>query len=268
MVGVLGNNDVGDASRTRAPAPGGPAYYLYWNQPLNGPDVAATGHVPFMQPVAPWQDFLSAAGSRFPVMGTFSFDMGDVHWTVLDSNFYMNWRDPALLGWLRQDLQAAQARQWRFVVFHHPAFNLGSVELGWRQHRMRALWPYFEDGKVDLVFTGHIHAYQRTRPLRYQPRPAGVSPENHFMDPARMIIDTAFDGAAQTRAQGPIHIVTGGGGAHLHGVHRPAAGPRPFDAALVGDKPSFSTLELMGPTLVFKQVDTQGRTLDTFTLTK
>ena len=40
---------------------------------------------------------------------------------------------------------------------------------------MRILAPTFEAGKVDLVFNGHVHNYQRTYPMTFVPS-AAIAP--------------------------------------------------------------------------------------------
>jgi len=254
FVGVIGNHDVGERGPLHpvAEVPDAFAYYLYWNQPLNGP---ASPGAPALtrQPGWTWDAFLAAAGPRFPTMGTFSFDAGGAHWTVLDSNPYTRWEDPALRAWLARDLAAARSSAWRFVVFHHPPFNFSK----WNAYKdlwMARLWPLFQAHGVDLVFTGHIHTYVRTRPLL-----AAASGEPSW--------DARFDGGAHTRARGPILIVTGAGGAPLHLKGRgPLVRPQPFVARHLPDELSFSVLELGARALTFRQVNASGRTLDRFTL--
>ena len=38
--------------------------------------------------------FTEAAGEAYPRMTNFSFDYGNAHWTVIDSNPYVDWTDP------------------------------------------------------------------------------------------------------------------------------------------------------------------------------
>ena len=101
-------------------------------------------------------------------MANFSFDYGNSHWTVLDANTYMDWNNPALREWLTKDLAAAQSATWRFVAFHQPGFN-SSVE-HFPEQQMRPLSPIFEAGHVDIVFSGHVHNYQRSFPLTFPRR--------------------------------------------------------------------------------------------------
>src|SRR4029077_10051655 len=102
------------------------AYFLYWDQPLNGPVAPAgavkAGHVLTGSEEAQ-PGFLAASKPRYPRMANFSFDYGNAHWTVLDANTYMDWSNPSLREWLAQDLTAARSATWRFVAFHQPCFN-------------------------------------------------------------------------------------------------------------------------------------------------
>ena len=92
---------------------------------MNGPlTVAGAPNTPTLSgPEASQKAFLTSAGDAYPRLANFSFDYGDAHWTVLDSNSYVNWNDPALREWVRKDLEKAKNATWRFVGFHHPGFN-------------------------------------------------------------------------------------------------------------------------------------------------
>jgi predicted phosphodiesterase len=277
MVGALGNHDVGERG-PRHPYtkdPDGLAYYLYWDQPLNGPPLRPEGpHAPPLVagPDWTWQAFLAAAGRRFPTMGNFSFDSGNAHWTVLDSNPHVRWEAQELRDWLAADLRKARGATWRFVVFHHPAFNLAEANV-YKEQWMGQLWPLLERHRVDIVFTGHVHTYVRTQPIRFTPAAgalAGLDPRTQQGPlPGRLTWDRRFDGRKRTRARGVIHIITGAGGAPLHLKGRAAQLPlKPYVASSNFDEQSFSLLELKGRRLSFRQLDAQGRELDRFTLTK
>ncbi len=276
FVAALGNHDVGERGprHPQAADPDALAYYLYWDQPLNGPALRPEGpHAPPLQPGPgwTWDGFLAAAGRRFPTMGSFSFDSGDVHWTVLDSNPYVRWDDPGLRRWLARDLEQAQGSVWRFVVFHHPAFNLAEGNV-YVDQWMARLWPLFEQYGVDLAFTGHIHAYARTRPLRFTPEAAqpGLDPVTQQGQVAGQLAwDPAFDGRGRTRAEGVIHILTGGGGGPLHLLGRAhRLRPKPYVVRTVTQEHSFSLLDISGTRLTFRQIGVQGEERDRFTLTK
>ena len=138
---------------------------------------------------------------------------------------------------------------------------------------MGLVWPLLEQYRVDIAFTGHIHTYVRTRPIRFTPRADAVA----ALDPVTrqgelkgaLAWDRRFNGRDRTRARGVIHIVTGAGGANLHLKGRAAQfRPKPYVACTVLDENSFSLLELQGRKLVFRQLGDQGEELDRFTLTK
>jgi hypothetical protein len=66
-----------------------------------------------------------------------------------------------------------------------------------------------------------------------------------------------------------IHIITGGGGAHLHLKGKAARFRlKPYVASAAFDQNSFSLLDLNGRKLTFRQLDADGRELDRFSLTK
>lgn len=204
-------------------------------------------------------------------MGNFSFDTGGVHWTVLDSNPHVRWDDPALVAWLAGDLERARGAAWRFVVFHHPPFNFSGGNR-YVDQWMARIWPVLEQHRVDLVFTGHVHTYVRTQPLRFTPDPASLA----ALDPdtqqgqvqGRLEWDARFDGRQHTRAQGVIHLITGGGGAHLHLKGRTGLEPLPYVARIVSQEHSYSLLDIRARRVLFRQLAMDGRELDRFVLTK
>ena len=123
FVAAPGNHDID--TRDLDKYPDALAYYHYWDQPLNGPLGEEGGP---LVPVLKASDsnrhaFLAGAGDAYPRMANFSFNFGNSHWTILDSNPYVDWTDAALKSWVASDLAGAQNATWRFVVFHHPGFN-------------------------------------------------------------------------------------------------------------------------------------------------
>lgn len=97
----------------------------------------------------------------------YSFDCGDAHFVVLDSN---DWAIPHMdeeTAWLKVDLETNRygyddiQQGPVFVIFHHPPYSSGTRHPGgWTDIRER--WgPVFEECGVDMVFNGHVHSYQR-----------------------------------------------------------------------------------------------------------
>ncbi len=112
----------------------------------------------------------------------YSFDWGSAHFVALDST-PPRYSDSAMLQWLESDLAASTAT-WKLVFFHHALYTTGLHADDSSLPNMKAtLEPIFDRYDVDLVFNGHDHAYERSRPIT-----------------------------------GTIYIVSGGGGAGLYDV--------------------------------------------------
>lgn len=154
----------------------------------------------------------------------FSFDYGNAHYVFLDANPHLfngalDGSQPftgpqplftpypsVLRDWLIHDLDSS-SRQWKFVVFHQPAFSSGNATL--KNDQMRTVAKFLEDHGVNMVFNGHEHNYQRTFPIRANANVAAVpSPSG----PPAVSIDTSFDGVSQTVPDGVLYVVEGAGG--------------------------------------------------------
>ncbi|WP_435009753.1 metallophosphoesterase [Tundrisphaera lichenicola] len=262
-----GNHDIG--SRDLGKYPDGLAYFLYWDQPLNGPASGAFTS-PLAGPEANQKAFLEAAGPAFPRMVNFSVDYGNAHWTFLDANEYVDWRDPALRAWVEKDLADAKDATWRFVSFHHPGFN--SSKAHFEAQQMRLVADIFEAGKVDLVFSGHVHNYQRSFPTRFvSDRGAdGLMVRNQNLVPGKWELDKTFDGKSDTTPEGVIYIVTGAGGA---GLYNPEQHDKPetwqkFTDKFVSRVHSVSVADVDGKTLTVRQISADGEEVDKFVVTK
>lgn len=102
----------------------------------------------------------------------FSFDYGNVHFIMLDSEDTDRSDDGAMMEWLRRDLAAAR-QTWRIVLFHHPPYTRAthdsdsmSDSLGRMVQMRENFLPLLEEHGVDLVLTGHSHIYERSHLLR------------------------------------------------------------------------------------------------------
>jgi hypothetical protein len=272
-----GNHDI--ASRDLEKTPDGLAYYYYWFQPLNGP-VAAEGSplvAPVVGPADTKKAFLEGAGKAFPRMANFSLDYGNAHWTVLDANATVDWTDRALQDWVTQDLASAQGAKWRFVSFHQPGFNSSKEHFG--EQYMRILAPIFEAGKVDLVFNGHVHNYQRTYPMTFAPAPEhGARPTmgpDGKLSKARRVdgkwtLDKTFNGKSDTTPEGVIYIVTGAGGQRLYNPEQQddPASWQEFTFKHISKDHTLTVVEIDGPTLALRQLTVEGYEVDSFAITK
>ena len=275
-VGVPGNHDVDN--RNLDQFPDGLAYFYFWRQPLNGPIGTEGGaFVPVMKATdAHRRAFLAAAGDAYPNAVNYSFNYGNAHWTVVDSDPYVDWTDSALRSWVAADLAAAQGATWRFVVFHHPGFT--SALEHFEQQQMRLLAPVFEAGKVDVVFSGHVHNYQRQAPLTFQAwkKPVvltggrdGQTIRGRLVN-GHWTLDKTFDGKANTHPNGVLYIVSGAGGQELY---NPEQTDQPdtwqkFTTKFVSNVHSLTVVDVDGGTFSLRQVDTDGKEVDAIRITK
>ncbi len=272
---VLGNHDIHNAKAASFDAARDSlGYYTAMHLPRNGP---APNPTPLLGDPALVSDFKTACGSRYPWMANYSFDYADAHFLCLDSNTYVDPTDPALRNWIAADLKGTDAL-WKFVVYHHPAFNVGPNH--YTEQHMRALSPLFEAHGVDLCLHGHEHTYQRTQPLRFRPTDLShVGPE-HASDrliPGVFTVDRAFDGRKNTRPKGIIYITTGAGGKDLYDPgfdDAPEKWLHPEDkniaycARFVSSVHSFTVIDIHGPSLLLTQVDENGKEVDRIHVTK
>jgi hypothetical protein len=273
---AVGNHDAEIRDLDRFP--GALAYYLFWDQPLNGPNGKEGGQlVPALKASeANRKAFLDGAGDKYPRMTNFSFDYGNAHWTVLDSDAYVEWSDSTLRDWVTKDLEKGKDATWRFVLFHHPGFN--SSRAHYEQQQMRLLAPIFEKGKVDIVFAGHVHNYQRSYPLYFVPDNnlgsqlvSGVDNRKRGkVVNGRWTLDKSYDGKRDTKPNGVIYIVTGAGGQGLYNPEqqKDTDSWQRFTVKFVSTVHSFTIMDVNGNTLILRQVDINGKEVDKMKITK
>lgn len=272
---ILGNHDIYGAKFDKHPD--GLAYFYYSDLPLNGPPsefvVKPSGDEALIK------SFVANTKPRYPKMSNFSFDHGNVHIACLDANDYTNPLDPVLVQWLAEDLRNSKA-DWKIVSFHHPGFN--SSKAHYNYQIMRLLAPILEELQVDLVFSGHVHNYQRTVPLKFEPKRDETGTRYLISDEGRVdgqfTLDQTYDGITSTKPNGIIYIVTGAGGAPLYDpslsgkpelwVQGTEENWAPFTTKMISDIHSFTLIETSGKKLILKQLDAKGTSLDTITITK
>jgi len=276
FIAAVGNHDA--SSRDLDKNPGALAYYMYWDQPLNGPTGEEGGPLLPVLKGSPANKnaFLLAAGDAYPRMNNFSFNYGNAHWTVLDADPYTDWTSKALTDWVAKDLDDSKNAVWHFVMFHHPGFN--SSREHFEQQQMRTLSPIFEKGKVDIVFNGHVHNYQRSLPMRFVPDNNGIilwGGKDGKTNRGKIVngqwkLDKTFDGKTNTSPNGIIYIITGAGGQELYNPEQendPDSWQK-FTAAFVSTVHSLTIADVNGKTITLRQLNTEGKELDAFTITK
>jgi Icc-related predicted phosphoesterase len=269
-IAAPGNHDSGRPNFQRYPD--AMAYFLYWDQPLNGPlNSLDTKNIPSVNAEdLGRKEFLSGAADRFPSMANFSFNYGNSHWLVLDSNNYSDWTDADLRAWVKKDLESAKDATWRFVAFHHPGFN--SAKEHFNDQWMRVLSDIFEQEKVDVVWAGHVHNYQRSFPLTFVPKPGedGKLVAKNGAVAGEFKLDKNFADGASGKPKGVIYIVTGAGGAELYSPEMQKAPEswQPFTDKFVSEIHSFTVVDIDGKKMKVKQISETGEEVDAWKITK
>lgn len=240
-------------------------FFLFWQGTDNGPRLKKKTIKEMIGAKKKANQLLNDYGKSFLRKTNFSFNWKDQHWIILDANKYADWSFPELQNWLAQDLKGASSQQWKFVVFHQPGFNSDHKYLN--EQRMRLICPILEAGKVDVVFNGHCHFYERHRPLCFHPECS--KPLNDGTVPGNFVLDYQFDGITNTRPKGVLYIVTGASGKLVSTDTRPNADTLCHSTAVVVDtEHSFTELSFGKNHLVLRQLGINGNVLDMVRLDK
>ena len=105
----------------------------------------------------------------------YAFDFGDIRFLMMDSSFLTEERrqsmgkdawakeEQRVEAWIRSRTGSCE-KPWLAAVIHHPVYGMHDEDTVSPQ--IRRLWaPLLETGGVRIVFSGHQHLYQRTRPI-------------------------------------------------------------------------------------------------------
>jgi 3',5'-cyclic AMP phosphodiesterase CpdA len=88
----------------------------------------------------------------------YTFRMNQVRFFALDSTMV----DRTQFTWLIRELAGSRSR-WKIVYMHHPLYTSGRYKRS-AQALRAVLEPVFVEHGVDVVFSGHEHVYERTKP--------------------------------------------------------------------------------------------------------
>ena len=140
----------------------------------------------------------------------YSFDAGQVHFTVLSSGDYGYTERHGLkaeqIEWAKRDISSTDKR-WKVVVIHTPFYSpgkYGSAEKHQSQPvSLRSqLNEIFADAGVDLVISGHDHIFSESYPIMRN------SAADHNADYIVKRVNGRFYRLA-VRPEGPVHVLPG-----------------------------------------------------------
>jgi len=92
----------------------------------------------------------------------YSFTYGNAIFICLNSENVT----PAQTTWLVSTLQANVSKTWKVLIFHRPFFTIGE-HAGEMNPYLDTWWKAFDDYGVDIIFNGHDHMYERTKPINW-----------------------------------------------------------------------------------------------------
>lgn len=97
----------------------------------------------------------------------YSFNTGSAHVIVLNSYERCDNLSQQYM-WLEKDFKSIDrdVTPWVLVVMHAPWYNTNYAHNQEFKHMRKAMEPLFNQYRVDIVFAGHVHAYERTKPVR------------------------------------------------------------------------------------------------------
>jgi len=151
----------------------------------------------------------------------YDFDRANVRFFALDSDYM----DPEQLKWLENELKNSDAT-WKIPFFHHPLYSSGGTH-GSSLDLRTVLEPLFVRYGVRVVFSGHDHVYERTKPQ-----------------------------------QGIYYFVEGSAGELRKGDLRKAD----FEAAGFDQDRTFMLVEIAGDDLYFQAISRTGAVVDSGTI--
>lgn len=177
----------------------------------------------------------------------YSYDYGDVHYVVLDTQLYESTHEdnhdthhPDLydvqVQWLRQDL-ASNTKKWTVVLMHRDPFQYafdrpGASRAAGFDEEGVLFMPIFDEFHVDLVLSAHLHSYRNRGHVR-----------NFDRD-----------------ASGPLYILTGIAG----DARRPKWKQHPLDVYVIPDREvsTYMTMTVTPNRLVVRAFLADGTQVD------
>ncbi len=229
-----------------------PAFILHAGDRVNWGDKYAEWGTCFFEPLAK----LSCTVPVFPAMGNhdgrgelhraffsppedrlhYAFAFGNSRVFVIDAcSREAAWtaKEPPQGRWLTRELKQG-GYTWTFAAFHVPPYS-SHPERGCNLACQKIICPILEAGRVDLVFNGHNHCYERIYPMR--------------------------DGRRDD-VGGVPYIIMGGGGGALYPVLSES-----FTAACESVH-HYCIVDVNGPMLNVAAYTMDGRVIDRFGLCK
>ncbi|MFN8344801.1 MAG: metallophosphoesterase family protein [Spirosomataceae bacterium] len=181
---------------------------------------------------AMYQNLFSLPGNgpkKLPTERTYAFHYQNALFVMIDGTF----SNTDQTAWIENQLAQSKAK-WKFVMLHFPPYNF---EEDYAQ--IRKEWGVlFDRYHVDMVMSGHIHYYMRSKPIY-----------------AEKIVDSPAQGTIYTIS---ISIPS-------HHQHWPEEA---YAAARFQSGPVYQHIRIDNNTLTYRCLDTEGKVKDELTIVK
>lgn len=184
----------------------------------------------------------------------YSFDYGNIHVISLNDTS----ADADLIAkeeteWLKADLAKVDRAKtpWIFVNHHRPLYSCAKTHGA--DEELRALWqPIYDQYKVDLVINGHVHNYERSKPIR-------------GLDNGNPVMAESVGKGVPVNESGTLYLVSGGAGAPLYEFKEENCTTH---TQAYEKSRHYVLLEIAGKTLKYKALRLDGSVIDEFEYTK
>lgn len=164
-----------------------------------------------------------------PTEHTYAFNYKNALFLMIDATS----KDELQTQWIEQQLSESKAT-WKFAMFHFPPYN-------WEEPypNIQKEWiPLFDKYHVDMVFSGHIHYYMRSNPMK--------------------------DGKVVADAKdGTTYMISIGIPSDLRGI-----GDEPYAEVRYEQGPFYQVLDIDGNSLTYTAKDSSENVIDELRLVK
>jgi predicted phosphodiesterase len=171
----------------------------------------------------------------------YTFNYGNAVFIVLNSEVPS---DATQLAWLKTTLAANVDKTWKIVMFHKPFYTIGT-HAGEMDSYKSTWWKAFDDYGVDVIFNGHDHMYERSKPINLNVN-------------ASTPVASYGSGPLQGRCQ----IVCGGSGAPLY------TGTITNMIEKYSSTYNYCKINVKGNTFIDSTYDSSGKFIESFILSK
>ena len=181
----------------------------------------------------------------------YSFDYGNAHFIALNDTPTSGATSGPQLAWLEANLQAVDHKKtpWVFAMHHQSTYSCGGSHGS--NVKLRSAWqPLFDKYKVDIVFSGHDHLYERSKPIRGLSGTTGI-------------VAQAGPKGTPVKGSGTLYLVSGGAGAPLY-----TAKDSCTHTYVAESTRNYAIVDITGTKIHVKTSRLDGSVLDEFDFTK